>query len=148
MLHRFARKEGERGFTLIELLIVMALLGVLVAVLLPKYQDLTPEAKIAATQQHLETLRSAVLLYTSKNYNPVFPPHPDSLITKGFIPRRMPEIKISGSSAVTISSPMATSSSNSGQWLYDPITGDVRVDINDITTFISNYSGTVNPFEW
>ena len=95
MLNRFARKEGEKGFTLIELLIVMALLGVLVAVLLPKYQDLTPEAKIAATQQHLESLRSAVLLYTSKNYSTIYPPALDSLVTKGFI-RKMPEVKISG----------------------------------------------------
>jgi general secretion pathway protein G len=146
MLRRFARKEGEKGFTLIELLIVMALLGVLVAVLLPKYQDLTPEAKIAATQQHLETLRSAVLLYTSKNYNPVFPPHPDSLISRQFL-RRMPEIKISGSSDVTVGA-MPGASTNSGKWLYDPATGEVRVDISNIATFITSYTGTVNPFEW
>ena len=146
MLSRFARKDGEKGFTLIELLIVMALLGVLVAVLLPKYQDLTPEAKIAATQQHLESLRSAILLYTSKNYDPVFPPSLDSLVTRGFL-RRMPEVKISGSTD-KIEGTMPSTSSNTGKWLYDPASGEVRVDINDITQFISSYTGSVIPFEW
>jgi general secretion pathway protein G len=147
MLSRFARKEGEKGFTLIELLIVMALLGVLVAVLLPKYQDLTPEAKIAATQQHLESLRSAVLLYTSKNYTTVYPPAIDSLVTKGFI-RKIPEVKISGSTAVTVVTTTPGSSSDTGGWVYNKANGDVRVDISDISSFITGYTGTVNPWEW
>ena len=148
MLRRLARREeGEKGFTLIELLIVMALLGVLVAVLLPKYQDLTPEAKIAATQQHLESLRSAVLLYTAKNYTPVFPPSLDSLVTKGFI-RKMPEVKISGKTTFTNTIP--GSPANTGNWVYDPGTGEVRVDLDNagVKTFITTYTGTANPWEW
>ena len=50
-------RHSERGFTLIELLIVMALLGILVAILLPRYQDLTPEAKIAARSMILANSR-------------------------------------------------------------------------------------------
>ena len=148
MLRRLAHREkGEKGFTLIELLIVMALLGVLVAVLLPKYQDLTPEAKIAATQQHLESLRSAVLLYTSKSYSPVFPPSLDSLVTKGFI-RKMPEVKISG--MTTFQTTIPGSPANGGGWLYDPATGEVRIDLDNagIKTFITSYTGIANPWEW
>jgi len=80
--------RSDRGFTLIELLIVMALLGILVAILLPRYQDLTPEAKIATTQANLQTLRSAVALYAGKTGG--FPAHLDSLVSRGFL-RKIPK---------------------------------------------------------
>ena len=154
MFKTTSRRE-ERGFTLIELLIVMALLGVLVAVLLPKYQDLTPEAKIAATQQNLESLRSAVLLYAAKYPPPTGtgpPAYLDSLVTRGFI-RKIPELKISGSSTV-VTGNMPSTPAAGGNWYYDPNTGEVRVGITgvggtdpNIDAFIS-YSGPANPWEW
>jgi prepilin-type N-terminal cleavage/methylation domain-containing protein len=155
MFKRINRRE-EKGFTLIELLIVMALLGVLVAVLLPKYQDLTPEAKIAATQQNLESLRSAVLLYAAKYPPPdgTGPPaYLDSLVTRGFL-RRIPELKISGSTTVQTGTIPANPSSATGDWYYDPTTGEVRAGINalggavPIDNFLTNYTGNANPWEW
>ncbi len=152
MMQMIRRRREEEGFTLIELLIVMALLGVLVAVLLPKYQDLTPEAKIAATQQNLESIRSAVLIYASKNQGAApFPAHLDSLVSDGYL-RRMPVEKISGSTAVDVQSAAndgSLTSDNGGGWIYNPTTGGVYVNVTDITTFITNYSGSANPFvDW
>jgi len=152
MFKRFSRKE-EKGFTLIELLIVMALLGVLVAVLLPKYQDLTPEAKIAASQANLDAVRSAVLLYAAK-----YQALPDSIaaIVPEFL-RKVPVIKISGSTGVRLVNPMpANPSSATGDWYYCAATGEVRVGINgvggavDITTFtgFTNYTGNADPWNW
>lgn len=37
--------QGQKGFTLIELVIVLVLLGILVSVAIPKYNDFTTEAK-------------------------------------------------------------------------------------------------------
>ena len=150
MFKRFNRKE-EKGFTLIELLIVMALLGVLVAVLLPKYQDLTPEAKITASQANLDAVRSAVLLYAAK-----YQALPDSIgaIIPDFL-RKVPVLKISGRNNV-VNGTMPGSPAAGGNWYYDPGTGEVRVGITgpggadpNIDFFIKNYSGSANPWlEW
>lgn len=58
-------KQGQ-GFTLVELIVVIAILGILVAVAIPKYVDLTTQAKKAHDQGIVAGLRSAtVLLYGS-----------------------------------------------------------------------------------
>ena len=149
MFRKLSSNE-EKGFTLIELLIVMALLGVLVAVLLPKYQDLTPEAKIASTQANLETIRSAVLLYAAKYQT--LPATVDTLAPE-FL-RKVPVLKISGSTTVIVGT-MPGSPAAGGNWYYDPASGEVKVGINSISDsapkmddFIGSYTGTADPWEW
>lgn len=150
MFRKLSRND-EKGFTLIELLIVMALLGVLVAVLLPKYQDLTPEAKIASTQANLETIRSAVLLHAAKYQ---FLPSTIDTLAPEFL-RKVPVLKISGSSAVTVGTIPPAPGGTTGDWYYDPVTGEVKVGINavgesspNMVDFIGSYSGTANPWSW
>ena len=150
MFRKF-KEENEKGFTLIELLIVMALLGVLVAVMLPKYQDLTPEAKLVASEQNLQTIRSAILIFAAKNQT--VGGMPDSLgDLKTYFPRRkVPTEKISNSNASIIDNDPndAVTCTNAGGWIYNPVTGSVWVNVNDITVFISNYTGSANPFaDW
>ncbi len=53
-------KKKERGFTLIEVVIVMVILGILAVVAIPKFVDLTTNAKISATQGTLGTIRSVL----------------------------------------------------------------------------------------
>jgi len=141
------RVSSMKGFTLIELLIVMALLGILVAILLPRYQDLTPEAKIAATQANLQTIRSAVVIYTAKNFTPVFPPNLDTLVTLGFL-RKIPAESITGKNEVTID---PSSPAYDGGWIYYTSNGDVRVDLD--ATAMGNLLGadynTIDPYsQW
>lgn len=44
-------RKRQQGFTLIEIIAVIVLLGVLAAVLVPKYSDLTSEARNKAAMQ-------------------------------------------------------------------------------------------------
>ncbi len=55
--------KGRRGITLMELLIVVAIVGLLAAIAIPKYGELLEKANLGATIANLGSLRSAVGIY-------------------------------------------------------------------------------------
>ena len=57
------RLSVQKGFTLIELVIIIVVLGILAAVAIPRYQDITSEAREAACRAALGGLRSGITIY-------------------------------------------------------------------------------------
>lgn len=59
--------KKSKGFTLIELMIVVAIIGILAAIAIPKFADLIRKSKEGATKGSLAAIRSAVTIYYGEN---------------------------------------------------------------------------------
>ena len=60
---RFSQANNQGGFTLIELVIIIVVLGILAAVAIPRYQDITGEAREAAGRAALGSIRSGITIF-------------------------------------------------------------------------------------
>lgn len=68
MLSVFRRfNRDKRGFTLVELLIVIAILGVLAAVVIPNVTGLADEGQTEAAQAELTIVQTAVDILMTRN---------------------------------------------------------------------------------
>jgi general secretion pathway protein G len=50
----------QRAFTLVELLLVLVILGILAAIVIPKFSGRTQQAKVAAAQTQISTFKTAL----------------------------------------------------------------------------------------
>lgn len=60
-------QEHKKGFTLIELMIVVAIIGILAAIAIPKFGDLIKKSKDGATKGGLSAVRGALQVYYGDN---------------------------------------------------------------------------------
>jgi len=60
-------KNNKKGFTLIELMIVVAIIGILAAIAIPKFADLINKSKEGATKGALSSVRGALQVYYGDN---------------------------------------------------------------------------------
>ncbi|MCL2297085.1 MAG: type II secretion system major pseudopilin GspG [Proteobacteria bacterium] len=95
----------SRGFTLIEIMVVIVILGVLAALIVPKFMDRPDEARITAAQTDIRTLMNALKLYRLDNQRyptteqglnalvtrPTTPPEPANWKPGGYLERLPPD---------------------------------------------------------
>ena len=66
VLNLFKIKGGRKGFTLIELIVVIAVLGILVTMGVPRYLGYTKDAQVAAMQADTKIIEQAAYQYALK----------------------------------------------------------------------------------
>lgn len=133
-------KRQRKGFTLVELAIVIAILGILAVVAIPKYQGMVDEARSAAAKAQLGTVRSAIAIYYAKNKG-TFPATIDGSL---FADGNVAKVEITETDGTVISSAAvlpvstlldvpfaATDITDVGGWIYNDNTGEVRINHTD-----------------
>jgi general secretion pathway protein G len=133
----------RRGFSLVELIIVVAILGIMAAIVVPQFQTNSTQAKGAVAKDSLRILRSAIELYTAQHsgvppgyeeddpqITPTNATFVEQLVSSGKYLMKMPKnpfndlqnIMIVGNSQTFPSSPV-----DGYGWIYQPATKTIKL---------------------
>lgn len=133
----------KKGFTLIELVIVIVILGILAAVAIPRFVDLTGQAKDAAARGALGGLRSGISIWYASNVatsgSTAWPALSNLTATadtakpvmaQGIPPN--PNVTGTASTVVLITGADPTASTTGAAWVYNTVNGKIWAS-NDIS---------------
>lgn len=121
-------KNSKKGFTLIELMIVVAIIGILAAIAIPKFADLINKSKEGATKGALASVRSSINVYYGDNEGwypagPAAAASATSILAASLTPKyinAIPDAKLPGTGHAdnALVAVTSTTVTDAGGWVY------------------------------
>ena len=113
------------GFTLIELMIVVAIIGILAAIAIPKFATLIRKSSEGASKGNLGSIRSALSIYYG-DIEGQYPQDIAALTVAGKYLSTVPVAKAPNYHADTSAAVLAAAATDAGGWLYNNVIGDAN----------------------
>jgi len=133
--------RSNSGFTLIELVIIIVVLGILAAIAIPKYQDISSDAREAACRGALGGLRSGITIWYANQAvttgTATWPTGADLNSIGSVMEQEIPQNPYCDEadypdSIVTTASAKGTLVGTDCGWAYNPATGELWANTNDV----------------
>jgi prepilin-type N-terminal cleavage/methylation domain-containing protein len=139
------RGPGRSGFTLIELMIVVAIIGILASIAIPKFSELIRKSSEGATKGNIGAIRGALSIYFGDQEG-VYPGDVAILTLNGRYLSDIPKVKTPNYHSDTSSvNPASTtpSSDDSIGWWYNDLQGDANFGVIRVNCTHTDTKGSV-----
>ncbi len=139
------KELSKKGFTLIELMIVVAIIGILAAIAIPKFAELIRKSSEGASKGNLGALRSAMSIYYG-DLEGQYPASITSLTIAGKYLGTVPKSKAPsyhGDSDGEVLLSVSASPTDVGGWYYNDAAGNANVGTVLVNCTHTDTKGTV-----
>ena len=80
-----SKMQNQKGFTLVELMVVVVILGILVAIAVPVYNNVTKNAERSSVMANLRTIDGAIQTYYATDETATNLVDLDALVSAGYL---------------------------------------------------------------
>jgi prepilin-type N-terminal cleavage/methylation domain-containing protein len=138
------RNARSKGFTLIELMIVVAIIGILAAIAIPKFASLIRKSGEGASKGNLGSIRSSLSIYYG-DMEGVYPAQIGALTVAGKYLSTVPVAKVPNyhaDSSVEVDA-LISAETGAGGWNYDNVTTDANFGSMIVNCSHTDSKGTI-----
>jgi len=124
--------KTQSGLTFFEVLIMIVVLGVVLAITVPKFRTMLYQSREGHTKAHLGDLRGALAIYYSDNFG-LYPSDdgtPETRLAQALVPqylKRIPDVELPHLHPRNLNT-VRDQIDDAGDWVYSTLNGFVAVN--------------------